>query len=112
MFINKQDLKCHAVLDSGCSSNVAGKQWIKCFIDSLSEDKISQIKEYRGHKIFKFGIWWWRIKKKSLDVIEFPTHGQRVTIKSKQTNTELAGKRLFIKCDIVDCDLQQAFASQ
>ena len=77
-----------AVLDSGCSSNVAGKQWIKCFIDSLSEDKISQINEYRGHKIFKFGG---GESKKSLGVIEFPC--------------ELAGKEVFIKCNIVDCDL-------
>ncbi len=44
-----------AVLDSGCSSTVCGKQWLKCYIQSLSTDQKEQISEIRTDKTFKFG---------------------------------------------------------
>ena len=33
-----------AILDSGCSSTVAGEQWITCYLDSLTPDELVEVK--------------------------------------------------------------------
>ena len=44
-----------AILDSGCSSTVAGKGWFDCFIESLPEKSQKLVKRNASNKIFKFG---------------------------------------------------------
>ena len=44
-----------AMLDSGCTSTVAGKLWIDCYLQSLSNDDLSQVVWEESNKIFKFG---------------------------------------------------------
>ena len=45
-----------AILDSACSSTVAGKIWMKCYLDTLSEEKQQQqVTRCEIETIFKFG---------------------------------------------------------
>ena len=43
-----------AVLDSGCTKTVCGEEWLKCYVDSLSEEKKQQ-KVLNLIQSFKFG---------------------------------------------------------
>ena len=47
-----ETLSC-AVLDSGCSQTVCGKNWLECFQESLDEEE--NITEKQSHATFKFG---------------------------------------------------------
>lgn len=77
-----------AVLDSACTSNVAGRNWMNCYFDSMSPESQAKVKRSTPQKVFRFGG---GEKKKSVEVIEFPC--------------EIAGKRVTIRTDIVDSDL-------
>ena len=44
-----------AVLDSGCTSTVAGKTWVECYIQSLLDDDLQKVIHENSTKIFKFG---------------------------------------------------------
>ena len=44
-----------AVLDSGCTKTVCGEEWLKCYIDSLSEEEKKKIQSYKSNNEFKFG---------------------------------------------------------
>ena len=44
-----------AVLDSGCSSTVAGKEWLQSYIDSLSPTDKKSIQSESSDKFFRFG---------------------------------------------------------
>ena len=43
------------VLDCGCTSTVCGEVCLQCFMDTLSNDERKLIREYTGHKWFRFG---------------------------------------------------------
>ena len=43
------------VLDSACTSTVAGTVWVDCFIDSLSDEEKSKVIRRPSSKLFKFG---------------------------------------------------------
>ena len=77
-----------AVLDSGCSSTVAGKHWMSCYLESLSEDIMKLVKRKPGHKVFKFGG---NEIKKSIEVVEIPCI--------------LAGKWIRLSVDVVDSNI-------
>ncbi len=47
-----ETLNC-AVLDSGCSQTVCGKNWLRCFQESLDDE--AKINERPSHATFKFG---------------------------------------------------------
>ena len=44
-----------AVLDSACTSTVAGQAWMDCYIDSLDSHIKDKVKEYPSDTKFKFG---------------------------------------------------------
>ena len=44
-----------ATLDSGCSSTVAGEQWITCYLDSLTPDELVEVMREPSDTVFKFG---------------------------------------------------------
>ena len=44
-----------AILDSGCSSTVAGEQWIACYLDSFTPDELAEVKREPSDTVFKFG---------------------------------------------------------
>lgn len=77
-----------AVLDSGCSSTVAGKKWINCYIDSLSEPDKMKITHSPGSKNFKFGG---GETKQSIEEVEITGH--------------MAGVPVMIKTDVVDSEI-------
>ena len=44
-----------AVLDSGCTKTVCGEEWLKCYIDTLSEREQKEIQSLQSKTEFKFG---------------------------------------------------------
>ena len=43
------------ILDSGCTSNVAGKLWIDCFLERLQACDLKKVKNIPSIKMFRFG---------------------------------------------------------
>ena len=77
-----------AILDSACSSTVAGKIWMKCYLDTLSEEKQQQVTRCEIETIFKFGG---GTRMKSIEKVTFPC--------------EIAGVKCRITSDVVDSDI-------
>ncbi|KAK4327405.1 hypothetical protein Pmani_002070 [Petrolisthes manimaculis] len=46
---------CYAVLDTACSSTVCGVDWLRAYIQTLSEDEKSSIQEESSEATFRFG---------------------------------------------------------
>ena len=44
-----------AILDSACSSTVCGVDWLNCYLETLTQDKLAKVKEYKSITYFKFG---------------------------------------------------------
>lgn len=82
-----ESLNC-AVLDCACTSTVCGDDWLKCYLDSLSEEELSRVKDHKSHAWFKFGD---GIKVKSLRKVDIPCR--------------IADKNCFIRTDVVSSDI-------
>ena len=76
-----------AILDSACSSTVAGKIWMKCYLDTLSEEK-QQVTRCEIETNFKFGG---GTRMKSIEKVTFPC--------------KIAGVKCRITSDVVDIDI-------
>lgn len=77
-----------AVLDSACSSTVAGKTWMDCYLDSLTPEKQKEVIKSDSDTVFKFG------------------GGTRLKSKGKVTfPCEIAGVKCRMTSDIVDSDI-------
>ena len=46
---------CSAVLDSGCAETCSGEEWLKIFLDTLSEEELDQVPFDDNDRRFKFG---------------------------------------------------------
>ena len=44
-----------AVLDSACSSTVAGEEWLECYLDTLRSESLVQVTREKSHTVLKFG---------------------------------------------------------
>ena len=44
-----------AIVDSGCSKTVAGKQWMDCYMESLEEGDLKKVTSLNSKQSFKFG---------------------------------------------------------
>ena len=44
-----------AVIDSGCSKTVTGKEWLDLFKETLSENEVNNLAVQPSHQLFKFG---------------------------------------------------------
>ena len=77
-----------AVLDSACTSTVCGKEWLNCYLDSLTESDQASVEKEAGTKWFKFG------------------GGEKVHSQGCYTiPAVLAGKDVRIRTDVVDSDI-------
>ena len=77
-----------AVIDSACSSSVAGEQWLKQYLDYLPAGDRVKVKQDPSGKIFKFG------------------GGTRLVSDMVYTIQGLiAGKPVLIKTDVVKSDI-------
>jgi hypothetical protein len=76
------------LLDSGCSKTVCGKQWLKCFVDTLNIEQRHSIVYQPSSSIYRFGD---GKRMKSQNVVDFPCM--------------LAGKNIRVKSDVVDCNI-------
>ena len=69
MCLLTSEVRNSLILDSGCTSTLAGTQCINCFLDSLSPDELPIVRREPGVKNFRFGG---GTTKKSLEVVQFP----------------------------------------
>ena len=77
-----------AVLDSACTSTVAGEGWIRCYLDTLDKETASQVVRSESSAVFKFGS------------------GKRFPSKGKLTlPCKIAGVECQLTTDIVDCEI-------
>ena len=82
------EVRNSTVLDSGCTSTVAGKLWIDFYLQSLSNDELSRVNWEKSNKIFKFGGGETKQSMENITILWV-----------------LAGKHIFIKTDVVDSDI-------
>ena len=76
------------ILDSGCSKNVCGLEWMEAYINTLSEDQLKSIKYEDSDAKFKFGnptIY------KSIHKVTFPAN--------------IGSKKIYITTDVIDVDI-------
>jgi len=77
-----------AVLDSACSSTIAGKDWVDCFVDSLNNEEKSQVIHKKRNTVFKYGS------------------GERLTSLGKVVlPCYLAGQKCTIETDVIDSEI-------
>ena len=77
-----------AILDSACSSTGAGTIWMKCYLNTLSQDKQQQVTRCEIDTILKFRG---GTLMKSIEKVTFPC--------------EIAGVKCRITTDVVDSDI-------
>ena len=87
-------LQNSVILDSGCTSNLAGKLWIDFFLETLQACDLNKVRNIPSAKMFRFG----RGKIKSMGQIIFPCN--------------LAGKDIFIKTNILDSNILLLLSKQ
>ena len=80
-----ETLSC-AVIDSGCTSNVCGQNWLKCYLDSLPSS--SQLDESSSIKSYQFGA---GKSYPSLKKVNIPVN--------------IGGQTGQILTDVVDCEI-------
>ena len=77
-----------AVLDSACSSTVAGQQWLQCYLESLSPEELNEVQQSESETVFKFG------------------GGRKLKSTGKWTiPCTLAGVQCSLSTDVVDSDI-------
>ena len=80
-----ETLSC-AVIDPGCPSNVCGKNWLNCYLDSLPN--LDEVTEAPGKKSYQFGP---SKVYQSLKIVNIPIN--------------IGGKPGHILTDVVDCEV-------
>ena len=84
-----------AVLDSACSSTVSGKDWLNCYLDSLTEDEKCEVVHKPSTTVFKFGG---GERLQSLGKVVVPCY--------------LAGKKCSIETDVILSDIPMLLSKQ
>ena len=78
-----ESLNC-ALLDSGCSSTVCGKNWLQCYTDTLTDGV--DLQEKSSWKSFRFG-----------------PGRSFVSLKQVNITVNIGGMQARILTDVVDC---------
>ena len=77
-----------AIVDSGCSKNVAGTSWVQCFLETLDEHERKLITKQKSDSRFKFG------------------KGSAIQSSEKiKIPVTLGNQKVFIETDVVDADI-------
>lgn len=85
----------YAILDTACSSTVCGTDWMKSYIQTLSEEEKSRIVEEESGTTFRFGDGnVYKSKKK----VKFPVN--------------IIGDRAYVTADVVDCSIPLLFSKK
>jgi len=85
----------YAILDTACSSTVCGIDWLKSYIQTLSEDEKLRIEENESETTFKFGD---SNVFKSMKKVKFPVN--------------IIGDRANITADVVNCSIPLLFSKK
>ena len=76
------------MIDTGCSATVAGNDWARIVVGSLSEDSQSKVERLESSKTFRFGG---GERRKSCGLWRIPCR--------------MAGKNVMLETDVVDADI-------
>ena len=76
-----------AVLDSGASKTVCGKEWFDCYVDSIDDQTRKDMKEFPSETMFRFGVG----KLKAMKMVHLPV--------------ALCGEKILLEVHIVDTDI-------
>ena len=82
------ETKNKAVIDTGCTATVAGHDWVRILIGSLSEESQKKVEKYESTKTFRFGG---GERRKSLGFWRIPC--------------KMAEKNVMLETDVVDADI-------
>ena len=85
----------YAILDTACSSTVCGVDWLKSYIQTLSEEEKMKIEEEESETTFRFGD---GNMYKSLSKVKFPVN--------------IIGKRAYVTADVVNCSVPLLFSKK
>ena len=80
-----ETLNC-ALIDTGCSATVCGKNWLQCYVDTLPENTI--LEEHHSGKVFRFGA---GKAYPSIKQVNIPVH--------------IGEQPGYILTDVVDCEI-------
>ena len=76
-----------AVLDSGASKTVCGKEWYDCYIESVDENTKKDLKEFPSDTVFRFGVG----KLRALKMVHLPV--------------KLCEKQIKLEVHVVETDI-------
>ena len=76
------------MLDSGCTKTVCGGEWLKCYINSLSDLEKKKIQVFASNTEFRFGDGK-RVVSEKCALIPGKIGGKAVTIKTDVMNSEI-----------------------
>ena len=83
--VASETLNC-ALIDTGCSVTVCGKNWFQCYADTLAENTI--LEEHHSGKIFRFGA-----------------GKAHPSIKQVNISVHIGEQPGYILTDVVDCEI-------
>ncbi|KAK4298165.1 hypothetical protein Pmani_029465 [Petrolisthes manimaculis] len=86
---------CYAILDTACSSTVCGVDWLRAYIQTLSEDEKSGIQEESSEATFRFGD---GNMYKSTKKVKLPVN--------------IIGNRAYVIANVVDCSIPLLFSKK
>ena len=82
------ETKNKALIDTGCSATVAGQDWARILVGSLSEESQAKVEKHESVKTFRFGG---GERRKSLGFWRIPC--------------KLAGRKVMLETDVVEADI-------
>ena len=87
-FISKEEEEHQVLIDCACPTTVAGMEWVKSFISSLTEQDKKLVQVEASVRIYKFGG---GERRNSLCTVQFPCH--------------LANQNVHLKTEVIEADL-------
>ncbi|KAK4317301.1 hypothetical protein Pmani_011614 [Petrolisthes manimaculis] len=84
---------CYAVLDTACSSTVCGVDWLRAYIQTLSDEK-SSIQEESSEATFRFG------------------DGNMYKSTKVKLPVNIIGNRAYVIANVVDCSIPLLFSKK
>lgn len=85
----------YAILDTACSSTVCGVDWLKSYIQTLSDQEKTVMEEEKSETTFRFAdgeVY------KSIKKVKFPVN--------------IIGDRAYVTADVVDCSIPLLFSKK
>ena len=86
--LHTSETKNKALIDTGCSATVAGQDWVRMLVGSMSEENQVKVEKLESIKTFRFGG---GERRKSLGFWRIPC--------------KIAGRKVMLETDVVEADI-------